>query len=808
VRTSKPGRPAVAAALAVALLGVGAAGADPAPRFGSLLRMVERGALPPSVLSPRPAAGDPGRGTVIVRVDGGAARLLGLGFAAREPAPGIAFVDVGREELRALRALPGLRSIEPTPRLRTTLDRSVPLTAADAARQRFGLDGRGALVGIVDTGVDFRHPDLRDVAGKTRISALLDLTHPRGALHPELPRYGGGALWLAADIDAQLAADAAGMSPPSPVLAADVDGHGTHVAGIAASSGLATARGLPAGRYLGMAPAAGLVIAGAARDGQSFGLEDILTAIGFVLDTATAAGRPVVVNLSLGGDSGPHDGSTAFEQAIAALMPADRPGRALVVSAGNSGARDRHAGDLTLDGLASLPVTFPAGASTDLALSIELWANGALPEITVTSPGGVSHGPLAAGGSLDETGDEGRVRIDSAPAGPDPDNGRFEAGIHVTGASGKAVTSGTWRVTLRGRTGRWDAWITDGGFAADPHFVDHLDPDARGDFPAYCRAAISVGSYVSRSGWLTAEGLPVDRSTTLGAPSTFSATGPTADGRFFPDLSAPGDFVLSALSRAAPPTSPGSSFYVPGDSGYLIGDDGLHGALRGTSQAAPHVAGAIALLFQLDPTLSTGRLRELLRTSARLEAGEPGWSNRYGFGRLDVAAAAALLTRRPTGALDPARSSLGASRDAVPSGERVVVTVVPRDESGAALGPGHAVRIGADGASFDGPEVLFEDGRAERLLLADGAPRSQVRVHATVDGQALTATPVVWIVAHRADVGRPFVASSGACAVARSRGPGPPPPPLLAGIAVAAGAALLAGRRRRRRPVESPAAPR
>jgi subtilisin family serine protease len=768
--------------------------------------MVERGALPPAALSPTAAPGNPGRATVSVRVAGGAARLRGLGFPAREAAGEIAFVDVGRDELRALRALPGLRSIERTQRLLPTLDHSVPLTTADVARRTLGLDGRGALVAIVDTGADYRHADLRDATGRTRITALLDLAHARGGLHPELPPYGGGALWLAADIDAQLEADAAGMSPRVPVLAADVDGHGTHVAGIAASSGRATAGALPAGRYVGMAPGAGLVIAGAARDGSSFGEEDVLTAIRFVVDTATLAGRPVSCNLSLGGDSGPHDGSTAFEQALAALLPPDRPGRALVVSAGNSGSRDRHAGDLSLDGEATLQATFPADASSDLPLSIELWASGGLPQLTVTSPGGVSHGPVAPGGTLDETGDEGRVRIDSATAAADPINGRFEAGVHVTGASGKAAAKGTWRVTLRGRTGRWDAWITDGGFAADPRFVDHLDPDVRGDFPAYSPAAISVGSYVSRSGWLTAGGLPVDRGTTVGAPSTFTATGPTADGRFFPDLSAPGDFVLSALSTAAPPTSPGSSFYVPGDPGYLVGDDGLHGALRGTSQAAPHVTGAIALLFQLDPTLSGNRLRELLRTSARLDAGEPGWSNRFGFGRLDVAAAAALLTRRPAGALDPVRSSIGVSRDAVRAGERVVVTVVPRDSAGAALGPGHAVRITADLADFDGPELTLDDGRVERLLLADAPSRTAVTVGATIDGQALAAARVVWIVAHRQDVGRPFVASSGACGLAGPPGPAPRIGTALGGPGAAALLVLAVLWRRRRGGARPPSA--
>src|SRR5205085_2548664 len=106
-------------------------------------------------------------------------------------------------------------------------------------------------------------------------------------------------------------------------------------------------------------------------------------------------------------------------------------------------------------------------------------------------------------------------------------------------------------------------------------------------------------------------------------------------GRFAPDLIAPGEFIAAALSADAPPDRPGSAFFVGGSApDFAWADDGVHGLLRGTSQAAPHVAGAAALLLQADPSLTALQVREILRVTATHEG--RGFSPRVGFGRLDV----------------------------------------------------------------------------------------------------------------------------------------------------------------------------
>ena len=720
-----------------------------------------------------------GRSSAIARlavsawVDGGGETLARAGFAVSAAQGDIAYLDVSPDELDALAALPSVRAIEEARPLHTNLDRSGPAVAGPAARVMLGLDGQGVVLGVVDTGLDFRHADFRRADGSTRLLALLDVSHPPDARHPDLGSW-PGAVWLPAEIQAQLDAEARGQAPAVVVSERDTDGHGTHVTGIAAGGGLATAHGLPAGRYVGVAPGAAIVAVKASRQGASFYEQDVLQGIRFVFDRATAAGLPAVVNLSIGGGGGAHDGTTNFERAISALVPSDARGRAIVVAAGNGGSRDHHAGAFTRGGLTTLAVPFPSSATLDQALSIDLWSDAAPAAISLVAPSGATYGPVLRGkafqGSLH--GPDGQVAIDDAPMGADAINHRFASGVLVAGErrsamapAGVPVAGGTWKLILdfgapssasaADAPIRWDAWLNGVAVtAAEPRFVDHLDEDDRADVPAFAERVIAVGSFVSRNSWLSVDTRTVTRDLVVGRASSFSGSGPASDGRFLPDLSAPGDFVLSALSSDAPPSSPVSVFYVAGDAAYLVGDDGLHGALRGTSQAAPHVAGAAALLYSIDPTMPLERLREILRASATVEVDAPGYSPRAGFGRLDVLAAARLALRLSTGVVDAQASSVGVNRDvAPPGGPPVLISVVPRDASGAPLGPGHVVVITSDAGVMQGPERDLGGGRYERTLLPHAVEGSIARLSVRVDGVALAASPRVWFSTERASAG-------------------------------------------------------
>ena len=212
-----------------------------------------------------------------------------------------------------------------------------PMSAnGGAAMVRAGYQGISqagdVLVGLVDTGIDFTHPDLMDSTG-TRILYLWDMSDVDNTEAPTDvdPAFNWGRQYTKAHIDAD----------PNQVIQRDGDGgggHGTHVAGIAAGSGeIDTAN-------QGVAPGANLIVVKALRTVESeggFSEADVLAACDYILKQAAAMGKPVVINLSLGHYNGPLDGSSLFEEALSELSG---PGRILVAAAGNGGFKPIHAG--------------------------------------------------------------------------------------------------------------------------------------------------------------------------------------------------------------------------------------------------------------------------------------------------------------------------------------------------------------------------------------------------------------------------------------------------------------------------------
>ncbi len=118
----------------------------------------------------------------------------------------------------------------------------------------------------------------------------------------------------------------------------------------------------------------------------------------------------------------------------------------------------------------------------------------------------------------------------------------------------------------------------------------------------------------------------------------FSSRGPTSDGRIKPDLVAY-DGVSTAtwgMSNNRPYTAGGTGFF-------------------GTSAAAPHVAGAAAVLWQRYPTWTRTEVQDYLRNTAVLDLGVAGPDNTYGGGRLHLPAATSTTT--PTASPTPISTS-------------------------------------------------------------------------------------------------------------------------------------------------------
>lgn len=569
------------------------------------------------------------------------AELKAAGFQVQSRIGDIATLDVNVDQLPELASLTSVRKI-----FASVIRR--PLN--DRARQSIGLEdysgqrmvpqtGRGVVVGIIDSGIDFRHADFT-VPGsggrQTRIKAMLDMTEygtqsPDPGWNYTLAGKSGviGHLYTEADINAALQNSKPVDQNADTVKERDKSGHGTHVAGTAAGNGLASPT---TGTYAGMAPDADLIIVKASRQNNGeddFGTTDIINALEFIKQKAAELGEPFVINLSIGGQIGPHDGTTPDERAIDSLVSGGT-GRAVCVAAGNEGDSSTHARS-----------TVPAGGSQTLdynlngaASIIDLYQNRTDRfTVTVTSPDGVVLGPVSYNsngfsvqggqasnqylqlynanddkGDADATNDQPDIVVLFKPAAPD----------------------GQWKVTLADADSNanqsYDAW-TEGDGAYFSSFVDndsHLVSS-----PGTARGALTVGAFVTRSS-----------SQPIGAAASFTSPGPTADGRQKPDIGAPGYYLYS--SRSTDVTA--ANFGTIGTGGNEPTDSTHYTGLAGTSMATPVATGAVALFLEANPSLTTEQIKDSIKNSATRDSytGSADWGSRLGTGKLNIAAAVQL----------------------------------------------------------------------------------------------------------------------------------------------------------------------
>jgi subtilisin family serine protease len=556
-------------------------------------------------------------------------------LAAHDISPGTVLGPVAtasRVPLAKIAALaqdPAVAYLQPARRYHVMNDVSVPETGAPTVWTKHGATGQGVIVGIIDTGIDPDHPDFQHPNGSTRILQLLDLAQPgTGPL--------GGTLFSATQID-------------QGIQTWDHVGHGTHVAGTAAGGGQANAA------FSGVAPAADLLIVNASRAGDgSFSSVDIVNSLAWVDSRAAAFGQPYVANLSLGGHAGAHDGTALEEVAIDNLVGEGKAGKAVVIAAGNDRAGEpRHARATVNSGGLTLNLVIPdyqaaPGPFNDYAL-VSIWYEASSDfRVTLTSPFGLVFGPFSSNqwnGESGEDTNDGLVGIANALGGVNPENGDREVQIILVDGSNPPAP-GTWRIRLDGDTGPFDAYVAQSTLGAQ--FTNYA---AAGGFvaePGTARNALTVGAYLTKLVWTDLDGFPHDLRL-LGFPgaeagqlATFSNIGPTRDGRLKPEIAAPGQEIGSAYTPDAAPTGAVSAYRTPFAQypNFFLLSGGDYAIQQGTSQATPHVAGAIALLLEQHPNWDQLDLRRALTSSARADSYTgPVPNDSFGFGKLDVLAA-------------------------------------------------------------------------------------------------------------------------------------------------------------------------
>lgn len=546
---------------------------------------------------------------LILKYSGSLELVRELAVYVTELTGGYAIIQIKESRIEELSALPEVEFIEKPKNLYFQVENGRRVSCIDAvqaassffsAGQDIGKEsGKGVLIGIVDSGIDYENPDFRNADGTTRIAALWDQTVETG-LPPA--GYNVGTEFTSQQINAAL--QTAGREERFRLVPSrDISGHGTAVAGIAAGNG----RGSQGRRYRGVAPEAELLIVKMGIPGE-YGFPrttQLMRGVDYIIRKAEELKKPVAVNISFGNTYGSHDGTSLVERYLNTVS--ERWKNVICVGSGNEGTTAGHASG-ELESRMTTEVQL-AVQEREVSLNLQIWKS-YVDEVAIMliDPSG------NASGRIDERTGIQRITVGETElliyyGEPKPYSVRQEIYITFLPES-NFITPGVW--TIRLVPGKivdksWQMWL-----------------------PA--QSALNVGTAF----------LKPDSATTLTIPSTaslvitvaaydaltfsyadFSGRGPAqmyeGGGVPKPDLAAPGVRVT------APATGGGYAEFT------------------GTSFATPFVTGSAALLMEWgivkgqDLYLYGEKVKAYLRRGARELPGYGRWPNgEMGYGVLCV----------------------------------------------------------------------------------------------------------------------------------------------------------------------------
>jgi len=477
--------------------------------------------------------------------------------------------------------------------------------------------GNNVIVAVIDNGIDVLHKAFQDGnTGKTRILFVWDQTDTSGtAPHPAM---GYGTLYTSAQINSFISGTPfPANSQLTPYHAGTDDGaHGTHVTSIAA--GQQTGNGAT-DFFGGVAPEAKIVVVipnmkVSAGKPESVGYSNShLDALRFIENVASKEKLPVVVNVSQGMNAGAHDGTSALEIGFDEFTNGGlKSGRAVVKSAGNERGYRGHA-KLTVAPNTTEEFVWRSkhvGRSEDL---IELWFQACdESEFRLIDPKGQSCNWVTRANTSElhtyGTGNKAAIVFQRYC----DDNGDSRLTVRVfPGSSINGIEPGEWHLEVQSKAvisgGRIDAWVERLNARAVEFQGTPVDDDRTVSIPGTARTVITAAAVGSIAPHKVA---------------SFSSYGPSRDGRHKPTLAAPGIGIRAAKNGTA------------------AGAD----AMSGTSMSAPHVAGAIALLFShresqraADPNVKQLNAAQIEKAIAHMTQNFNGnWTPSMGYGVLDI----------------------------------------------------------------------------------------------------------------------------------------------------------------------------
>ena len=390
-------------------------------------------------------------------------------------------------------------------------------------QERTGLSGAGVLVAVIDSGIDYAHPDFRRADGTTRIVSLWDQTIPASGGLSAPAGYFLGTEYDEARINEALAQPTE-QQRYAVCPSRDASGHGTHVAGIAAGNGRASE-----GRYRGVAYESDLLIVklGNQREGAFPRTTELMQAVDYCIRKAQERQQPVAINLSFGNNYGSHTGTSLIETYLDDL--ANYWKSSIVIGSGNEGAAATHtAGALGMGQAENVEFAVSAYES---ALNLQIWKSYADEmAVLLIHPGGMQIGPIRQiQGPQRFT--LGQTQILLYYGEPSPYSPYQEIYLDFLPVR-DYVDSGIWTVRLipqRIVTGRYDMWFPAGGVLNEGTGFLLPREETTLTIPSTAAKVITVGAYDARFGQLAG----------------FSGRGFTGNGQVKPDLAAPGVEITS-----------------------------------------------------------------------------------------------------------------------------------------------------------------------------------------------------------------------------------------------------------------------
>lgn len=490
-------------------------------------------------------------------------------------------------------------------------------------------DGTGVYIGVTDWGFDLTHPNYNNNGSDNwRIERVWDQFRLAGPA-PQGFTYGTELTTRAQFIGAK--------SDTSNLYGYGT--HGTHVAGIAAGRGAN-------GKHIGQAPGARLLLSAFRLDEASW-----MDAADWMMQVAREDGKRLVINSSWGMYSfSTIDGTSLLSQAINAWS---NEGTVFVTSGGNNGYTS-HPFHISRTFASGTPDTLRTvvGRASDIYQKVDeigqaliLWGE---PERDFTAGIGILAGGTLYPSPMFSTALGDSVIRDTIIVGADtvtfrlllehanPFNNRPHMQFDVDRTNHKThlfvtADNGTvhaWNLAnLKNNAGNQGCSFSNGSLAG------YSTGDNRYGIgePACAEKAISVAAH-------TADRMNVGNVYYPGNLAGFSSSGPLINGRQKPDISAPGDNVVSSISYWAD----NSEDYPQVEELYTSNRNYKWSTMSGTSMSSPAVSGIVALILQANPDLSPDQVRDIIVTTARNDIrtgaliANDSADLRWGWGKIDA----------------------------------------------------------------------------------------------------------------------------------------------------------------------------